>query len=128
MSIKALNPRALQYDRGPAAVLPLRFLLLSFSNPVFIVGIQGKPLLCQPLTLKCRGSPHAIHIFVSLGAHGRQSLWSVPRLFWRGQSSCVLQDKSPLAVTYWWRLLTKFSVVCLRDEFDGEFTSFLFKE
>lgn len=60
---------------------PQWFLLLSFSNTVFIFGIQSKPFLCHALTLKSCGSSHVILIFVSLSAPGRQNLTKGPSSF-----------------------------------------------
>ena len=71
LSFKVLNPRELQYSSSAANTVPPAF---SFLKPCVIVGIQGKPLLCQSLALKCCGLPHVICIFVRLSAPGRQNL------------------------------------------------------
>lgn len=86
--------------------LELMICFFLLKNPVFIVGIHGKPLLSQFLTLKWCGLMS--YVFFSQS----QCTWKTG-LF---QKLLFQQVKSLPTVSYWSNRLTEFFMVSFTDE------------
>lgn len=117
MSVKRLYPEHYSINESLLWSKPQGFLLLSFSNTVFIVTIQVKPLLCHNFVLKCCGSPLVICIFLSLSAPGKQNL----RIYFSYFGACRVP---PFLAGQ----ITCHSELPVQHYVDGDLTSFLLKE